>query len=270
MPTKILRLLSLSLSLSLCWGLQAQARPIDHRYPTWNVLTGKHVRWLPDQVQSRTNYAGFQADRVQLHAALAEMSAMTQTEFDQTSSTQQMAFLINAYNAFTVELILSKYPKLTSIKDLGSVFQSPWKKKFFVLLGAQRSLDWIENDMLRARYKDPRIHVGINCASIGCPALRAEAFVATKLDAQLDDSMQRFLADKTRNRYLDGKLEVSEIFKWFAQDFEQGNRDLHQVADLFARHAKQFSADPAVQAALRAKTVPISYLPYDWQLNDAR
>ena len=179
-----------------------------------------------------------------------------------------MAFLINAYNAFTVELILTKYPDLKSIKELGSLIQSPWKKKFFKLFGVERNLDWIENDMLRARYKDPRIHVGINCASIGCPALRAEAYTSAKLDAQLEDGMRRFLSDKTRNRYRDGKLEVSEIFKWFAEDFEKGNKGFNKVADVFARYAVQLSADTQGQAALQNKFVPISYLPYDWKLND--
>lgn len=246
------------------------AKPVDHRYPIWDELTKKHVVWLADKNQSRVNYAGLKTDHARLNEVLAEMSAVTQAEFDQWSAPQQMAFLINAYNAFTVELILSKYPDLKSIKDLGSFIQSAWKKKFFKLLGAERHLDWIENEQLRVNYKDPRIHVGINCASIGCPALRNEAFTAEKLDAQLDDSLHRFLSDKTRNRYRDGKLEVSEIFNWFAEDFEKGNKGFYKTADVFAKYAAQLSSDPAAQTALRNKSVPISYLPYDWNLNDAK
>lgn len=246
------------------------AKPIDHRYTIWDELSKKHVSWLADKSQSRVNYAGFKADHARLNEALAEMSAVTQAEFDQWSAPQQMAFLINAYNAFTIELILSKYPNLKSIKDLGSFIQSAWKKKFFQLLGAERHLDWIENEQLRVNYKDPRIHVGINCASIGCPALRNEAFTAEKLDAQLDDSLARFLSDKTRNRYRDGKLEVSEIFNWFAEDFEKGNKGFNKTADVFAKYAAQLSNDPAAQNAIRNKSVPITYLPYDWNLNDAR
>jgi hypothetical protein len=100
-------------------------------------------------------------------------------------------------------LILTKYPELESIKDLGSVFSSPWKKKFFSLLGQERSLDDIEHGMIRApgAFDDPRIHAGVVCASIGCPMLRPEAFTPEKLDAQLDDGMKRFLADGTRNRH---------------------------------------------------------------------
>ena len=256
------------LVLSFFLGSFAQAKPIDHQYANWEALSKKHVRWLPDQSQSRTDYAGFKTEHAQLKVVLAEFSGVTQAEFDQWTAAQQMAFLINAYNAFTVELILSKYPDLKSIKDLGSLIQSPWKKKFFTLLGAEHNLDWIENDMLRARYKDPRIHVGINCASIGCPALRNEAYTSAKLDMQLDDGMARFLSDKTRNRYRDGKLEVSEIFKWFAEDFEKGNKGFSKTTDVFARYATQLSADAAAQAAIRNKTVTVSYLSYDWKLND--
>ncbi|MBX9869637.1 MAG: DUF547 domain-containing protein, partial [Burkholderiaceae bacterium] len=105
------------------------AKPIDHRYTIWDELSKKHVSWLADKSQSRVNYAGFKADHARLNEALAEMSAVTQAEFDQWSAPQQMAFLINAYNAFTIELILSKYPNLKSINDLGSFIQSAWKIK---------------------------------------------------------------------------------------------------------------------------------------------
>lgn len=258
------------LALSLCAGLvaSAAAAPVDQQYTALDTLLHKHVHWLPDNVQSRTDYAGLKADHAALTRALGELSGLTQAEFDQWTAQQQMAFLINAYNAYTLELILGKYPDMKSIKDTGSLIQSPWKKKFFKLLGSERNLDWIENDMLRARYKDPRVHVGINCASIGCPALRPESYTAAKLDTQLDDGMLRFLGDHTRNRVRDGKLEVSEIFKWFAEDFEKGNKGYASVADVFARYAAQLTSDPTTQGALRKKSLAIGYLDYDWRLND--
>ncbi len=200
---------------------------------------------------------------------MADLSAVTQAEFDQFNSNQQAAFLINAYNAYTIDLILSKYPDLKSIKDLGSFVQSPWKKKFFKLLNAERSLDWIEHENLRTKFADPRIHVSIVCASIGCPALRNEAITASRLEAQLEDSMQRFIGDKSRNRYADGKLEVSPIFKWFAEDFEKGNKGFKSTQDVFARYAKQLSADAAVQEKIRGKGLALSFTEYDWKLNDS-
>lgn len=249
-------------------GAHAQA-PFDHGHAAWDALLKKHVRWLPDGNQSRANYKGFAADRAALRAVLETMSAVPKATFDGWSRPQQMAFLINAYNAFTVELILTKYPDLKSIKDLGSFIQSPWKKKFFTLLGEERHLDWIEHEQLRPRYNEPRVHAAVNCASIGCPALRDEAFTATKLEAQLEDGMRRFMADRTRNRVKGNQVEVSSIFKWFREDFEKGHGGFRQVQDVFAKYAELLSDIPAEQAALKAKSLPVSHLEYDWSLNDA-
>ena len=253
------------LLLMLLSGL-AQAQ-LDPGYSGWDALVKKHVRWLPDNKQSRVDYAAFKADRAALKTVLDGLSAVPKAEFDKWPREQRMAFLINAYNAFTVELILTKYPDLKSIKDLGSFVQSPWKKKFFVLLGEERTLDWIEHDQLRPLYSDPRVHAAVNCASIGCPALRNEAFTAAKLEAQLEDGMLRFLGDRTRNRVRDGQLEVNAIFKWFMEDFEKGHKGFAKVEDVFAKYAAQLSDRPDEQARLRDKALPVSHLEYDWSLN---
>jgi hypothetical protein len=250
--------------LLLCGPAWAQ---FDHGYVGWDALLQKHVRWLPDNKQSRVDYNGFKAERAALKKELDAMSAVTPEQFERWPREQQMAFLVNAYNAFTVELILTRWPDLKSIKELGSLLQSPWKKKFFVLLGDERTLDWIEHEQLRPRYKDPRVHAAVNCASIGCPALRPEAFVAPKLQAQFDDGMMRFMADRTRNRVAGGKLEVSMIFKWFREDFEQGWLGYNKLEDLFARHALQLSDQPEEQRKLRERALPVGFLDYDWSLN---
>ncbi len=276
MPLLRRRAVFASLASLLAWGqlghgtaAQAQtASGFDHRYAAWDALLKKHVKWLQDQKQSRVAYAGFKADAAALKQVTDALSAVSQAEFNAFSKPQQMAFLINAYNAFTVALILTDYPKLKSIKDLGSLLQSAWKKPFFMLLGQQRHLDWIEHEQLRPNYAEPRIHVAVNCASIGCPALPPEAFSADRLDAQLEDGMRRFLGDPTRNRYHNGKLEVSQIFKWFREDFEKGHQGFATLPDVFARYAAQLAAAPEGQAALRAKTVAVNYLDYDWALND--
>lgn len=250
-------------------GSIANAQSIDHNYTLWDAQLKKHVKWLPDNKQSRVNYKGFAADRAELKKVLDSFSAVPKADFDKFSKEQQMAFLINAYNAFTVEIILTKYPDLKSIKDLGSFITPTWKKKFFTLLGEERYLDWIEHEQLRVRYNEPRVHVAVNCASIGCPALFPEAFTAAKLDAQLEDGMQRFLGDKTRNRYADGKLEVSMIFKWFREDFEKGHKGFIKLEDVFAKYADQMATAPADREKIKAKSVAISNLDYDWSLNDA-
>lgn len=250
---------------------RAQVAPVtfDHAYAAWDALLGKHVRWLPDNTQSRVDYQGLAAERAALQQVLAQWSAVTPAQFAAFSREQRMAFLINAYNGFTVELILTQYPNLKSIKDLGSLFQSPWKKKFFRLLGDERHLDWIEHERLRPNYQDWRVHAAVNCASIGCPALRPQAFTAPRLDAQLDDGMNRFMSDHTRNRYADGRAEISEIFKWFQEDFTQGHRGIASIDQLLARYADQLAKIPADRAALRAAVVRVRYLDYDWSLNDA-
>lgn len=256
------------MALVVVFALPAFAQ-FDHGYAAWDALLKKHVKWLPDGKQSRVDYAGFRADRAELRKVLDAMSAVPKAEFEGWSREQRMAFLINAYNAFTVELILTKYPDLKSIKDLGSILRSPWKIEFFSLLGAKRHLDWIEHEELRPKYADPRVHAAVNCASIGCPALRPEAFTAAKLDAQLEDGMVRFMGDRTRNRAKDGRVEVSSIFKWFREDFEQGHQGFRRVEDVFAKHAAQLTDDPALQAKLRERALPVSHLDYDWSLNAA-
>ncbi|HEX4879067.1 MAG TPA: DUF547 domain-containing protein [Limnobacter sp.] len=259
-----------------CMLLAAMATPwpalaaLDHDYKAWNALLNKHVRWLPDGKQSEVDYTALARERAALGTVLSEWSAVTPTEFKAFSKAQQMAFLINAYNGFTLELVLSAYPKIKSIKDIGGLFGSPWKKEFFTLLGAKRHLDWIEHEQLRPLYKEPRVHVAVNCASVGCPALRNEAYTASRLDAQLEDGMRRFLSDPSRNRVRGGELEVSPIFKWFADDFEQGHQGFYSVKDVFARWARFMSSDPAVVEKIASKSLPVAFTQYDWSLNDTK
>ena len=265
--TTMRRVRSVMLVLLLALLAGAAQAQFDHGHAAWDALLKKHVRWLPDGKQSRVDYAGLQAERATLKSVLDAMSAVPRAAFDGWSQAQRMAFLINAYNAFTVELILTRYPDLKSIKDLGSFVQSPWKKQFFRLLGEERHLDWIEHEQLRPLYAEPRVHAAVNCASIGCPALRPEAFSAARLEAQLEDGMQRFMADRTRNRVRTGKLEVSAIFKWFREDFEQGHRGWNKVEDVFAAYAVSLTDTPSEQEALRARSLPVGHLDYDWSLN---
>ena len=265
--------LTASSTLALGWPAmaayaQGAESALDHKYAAWDALLKKHVRWLPDNKQSQVDYKAFAADRAALQQVLVRWSAVTPAQFAAFSREQRMAFLINAYNGFTVELILTQYPNLKSIKDLGSVFQSPWKKKFFRLLGEERHLDWIEHEQLRPGYNDWRVHAAVNCASIGCPALRPEAFVALRLDEQMEDGMKRFMSDPTRNRYVDGRAELSEIFKWFGEDFQKGHRGIRNLNDLVLRYADGLGVPMTERDAIRAGSARIRYLDYDWSLND--
>jgi hypothetical protein len=247
---------------------------LDPSHAALDALLKKHVAWNAAGTASTVSYAGFGADRAELRKVLDAYQAVTKAEFAAMTRDQRLAFLVNAYNAFTIELILTKYPDLKSIKDLGSLIQSPWKKRFFTLLGEERHLDDIEHGMIRApgTFDEPRIHFVVNCASIGCPALRPEAIVATRLEAQLEDSTRRFLRDASRNRYDSrrGRLEVSKIFDWFREDWERGARGFGSREQFFAKYADLLAADAADQAKVREGKVPLAFLEYDWSLNARR
>jgi Protein of unknown function, DUF547 len=252
----------------------ASAQAFDHGHAAWTALLRRHVRLLRGGQSSQVHYAGFAAERAALKRYLDSLSAVPATAFGAWSKPERQAFLINAYNAFTVELILTRYPDLKSIKDIGSLLQSPWKPKWVPLLGTTVSLDDIEHAMLRKRgdYDDPRVHFGVNCASVGCPALREEAFAPAQLDAQLDAQTTRFMGDRTRNRWNPQRqrLELSKIFDWFGEDFRQGHRGITSLAVFAARHADLLADAPADRERIRSAAVDITFTDYDWALNDAR
>lgn len=251
---------------------RAQAMGFDHGHGAWTALLRKHVVVRGGGQASQLRYAGMAADRAALKTYLARLSAVPAADFEAFGKAQQMAFLINAYNAFTVALILTRYPQLESIRDLGGFLSKPWSIRNIPLLGRQMTLDEIEHDTLRARgrYDDPRIHFAVNCASVGCPMLREEAYVAERLDAQLDEQAARFMADRSRNRYANGKLEVSRLFDWYGKDFAQGHQGIGSLQAFMARHADRLTDAPADRERIRSQAVPLSFLDYDWKLNDAR
>ena len=264
--------------LALCaalWAPGAQAA-FDLRQPAWDALLKQQVVVAPGGVASTVRYAALRADPKALRAYLAKVSAVTPQEYAGWPRNDRLAFLINAYNAFTIDLVLTRYPELKSIKDLGSVFQSPWKRTFFTLLGEQRSLDDLEHGLIRAPgvFDDPRIHAAVVCASVGCPMLREEAYVGDRLGAQLDDALRRFLSDASRNRFdtQNGTLSVSvsKIFDWYHADFEHGHQGIDSLQSLFLRYADVLATAPAARAELRAGRFKLRYLDYDWSLNDAR
>ncbi len=244
----------------------------DHQHSQWNVLLQKNIHLSSNGSISQVDYAQFKQQSSQLSHYLNELSDINQKEFNLWTKNQQKAFLINAYNAFTIQLVLSQYPDLKSIKDIGSFFSTPWKKQFFVLLGQKRSLDELEHQFLRQEsiYDDPFIHIALVCASIGCPALINEAYTADKIEQQMALGMIKFLSDKQRNRYNPdaGTLEVSKIFDWYENDFNKGHRGFYSLNDLFAQYSKTLSHVPEEQKKISSKTVKIYFIDYDWRLND--
>lgn len=260
---------------ALAWvGCTRAQAAFDHTHASWSALLARHVVVLRGGQATQVRYAGFVADRKPLQAYLGALSAVSDLAFKSFSPAQQQAFLINAYNAYTVALILGRYPDLASIRDLGSLLTTPWKRKWVPLLGATVSLDEIEHEMLRkrGRYDEPRSHFAVNCASIGCPALREEAFVGERLEAQLEEQTVRFLSDRTRNRYNAerSRLEISKIFDWYGEDFRLGHRGIASLPAFLARHADRLADSAVDRDRIRTQKVEIAFLDYDWKLNDAR
>jgi hypothetical protein len=257
--------------------MTASAQSFDHGHAAFSALLKKHVVLVDGGKTSKVNYVEFGKDRAALKNYLEALSKVSEAEFSGWTKPQRMAFLINAYNGFTLELILQSYP-VKSIKDIGGTFDNRWKRKFFKLFGQDSYLDKIEHETLRkpGAYDEPRVHFAVNCASIGCPSLREEAFTADKLDKQLEEQAVRFLSDRSRNR-LDtksGKLEVSMIFKWFKEDWESGYKGfdgktpaIKTREDYFARYAKLLADAPADQQKIADGKAAISFLDYDWSIN---
>ncbi len=255
-------------------AVTGSAHAFDQQHAAWTQFLKKHVTVISNGNASQISYKGAMDDRAALKAYLQSVSEVTQTQFDSFSKAEQLAFLINAYNAFTVEKILTRYPDLKSIRDFGRLFNDPWKDPFIKLLGKNFTLNGIEHDTIRKPgvYDDPRIHFAVTCASIGCPSLREEADTGRNLDRQLDEQTQRFLSDRTRNRYnaQTGKLEVSRIFDWYKSDFTSGLKGIASREAFFSKYAQLLADSADDQAKIKAGKAAIDFLEYDWALNDKR
>lgn len=176
-------------------------------------------------------------------------------KYESWNEKEKLAFLINAYNAHTLKLIIDHFP-VKSIKDIGTLLTNPWKKDIMSMFaGKITTLDQIEHTWIRPKFKDYRIHSAVNCASKGCPVLRREAYTAEKLDAQLDDQMKLWLHDKSKNRVEKNTVLVSKIFSWYEEDFAGGAKKiLMKYAPIEMRKAVMSGAK-------------IEFMPYDWTLN---
>ena len=230
----------------------------DQEHSAWTVLLRRYVR---DDV---VGYAGWKrSGEGDLDAYLESLQSVCRGHYDTWSRTQKLAFWINAYNAYTVRLILNRHP-LKSIRDIGLLPGAPFRQDFIPmekLRGGTISLNDIENEILRKELREPRIHFAIVCASKSCPALRSGAYRAAALDRQLDDAARGFLRDTSKNRFdaAARTLWLSSIFDWFDEDFE---RAAGSVQAFVARYA-----DEPTARAIQDGRVRVQFLDYDWSLN---
>lgn len=226
-------------------------KPISHN--TWDKLVAANVT-----SEGWVDYEGFIDDREQLEQYLALLSNNPPNEKN-WSKKERLAYWINAYNAFIVKLVIDNYP-IESIKDLHPTLRIPginsvWKKQFFKIGAADFSLSRIEHDILR-EMGEPRIHFAINCASVSCPSLRDEAYVAEKLEQQFNDQADYFLNHSGKNEISKNHIAISRIFKWFTADFTQ-NGTLLEFLNRWA--APRINEDAEVD-----------YKDYNWSLNSTQ
>ena len=219
-------------------------------HQAWHELLQEYVN-----AEGMVDYEGIQNDMIQLNAYLKTLSDNPPQTF--WSVEEQLAYWINAYNAFAIKLIVDHYP-VKSIKDLGPTVKIPlindvWHYKFFKIGGQDFSLDKIEHGIIREQFDEPRIHFALNCASISCPPLLNGAFLPCILDDQLTTQARLFINDNERNKLSLESVQLSSIFNWFKGDFTKGG-DLIEFLNKYS--------DQPIQSSAK-----ITYLDYDWDLN---
>lgn len=240
----------------------------DHNHGVWEILLKKHVVMKDQNKRSQVDYKGFKSDTGMFVTYLSNLSLVRETEYNTWTRDQKLAFLINAYNAYTIKLILDHYP-VKSIKDIGGWFGSPWKMEFIPLLGKKRSLDEIEHALIRQKgvFDEPRIHVALVCAAIGCPALQNRAYTGENISSLLETALVNFLSDTSRNRFNPKKnrFEISPIFQWYGDDFKDKYGSLNQFLII---NAKTFTTDPGDIETINKHNFSVDFLDYNWSLND--
>ena len=231
---------------------QQSAGPVFDHSPL-DALLKKHVG-----AQGQVAYDALETDAAALERYL---DAVAHAPFDEMDRNQKLALLINAYNAFTLRLILDHLDdgRLESIKDIPA--SKRWKARRWVVGGHTWSLDDIEQNQIRPHFREPRIHFALVCAAVGCPPLRNEAYRAQRLEEQLEDQARYVHGQDRWFRYDEsaGVLHLTELYNWYDSDFEQ-------VAGSVLAYAARYS--PALKRDLDQGRKPsIRWLTYDWQLN---
>ncbi len=246
----------------------------DHTHESFTKLLGRHVVLIENGYDSAVNYRALKADQIKLETYLDSISKIFKEEYKIWSRNKQLAVLINAYNGFTLNLILDNYGKIDSIKDIGGMMSNPWKNKYIPLLGQEISLDNLEHDRIRKRgvFDEPLIHVALVCAAKSCPPLRNEAYTADKLDEQLLDNLNRFLMDNNKNRYdVSGNIvELSPIFKWYKSDFSKGFRGYSSLEQFVEMNMESLLENIEPPMDMIPNGFKIKFLKYDWFLNELK
>lgn len=253
-----LRRLLFPLVLAAWFGFvsAAPAAPFDQNHPIWTRLLSRLV-----STNGSVDYTRLKSNPQELVLYLDQLSKVGRTDFLRWTREEQIAFLCNAYNAFTLDLIRTHYP-LKSIKDIGNVLRGPWDQPVVRIFGETKSLNTLEHKILRAEYAEPGIHFALVCAARGCPPLREEAYVGSRLQAQLNDQTRRFLASKSKNRidFRNRIVHLSPIFDWYSGDFPKPREELLKFLHPYW---------PEMEGQQISPEFKIRFTDYDWSLNDA-
>lgn len=236
----------------------------DHNHITFDLVLKKYVKPVGNTTQ--VDYVLLKKNINELVEYLTELEIVTKSEFKKWTKDQQFAYWVNVYNAYTLKIIVDNYP-VKSIRDIGGPINTTWKKKFIPVLGKKRSLDEVEHKILRRQFKEPRVHFAVNCASISCPSLKTEPYTAEKLEAQLTEQTKLYINDSANNKYtINGDklgLEISEIFKWFKEDFESDGGPGAFVL-------KWLDISPETKAMINSSKISVKHIKYNWDLNESK
>ncbi len=211
----------------------------------FNTLLKKHV-----SIEGTVNYKAFKKEEIKLDFYLEHLNKTIPEK--NWSAAKTKSFWVNAYNAYTIKIILENYP-LTSILKIKKKGKDAWNIPFAKIGGKTYTLNTIEHKILRKNFNDPKIHVGVNCASGSCPKLGNFAFTEANYETKTEDLMKKFINDPKRNKISENKLQLSKIFEWFKGDFTKKS----SLIDFLNKYSNTKIDSKAT----------ISFLKYDWSLN---
>ncbi|MEB3359358.1 MAG: DUF547 domain-containing protein [Synechococcales bacterium] len=244
----------------------ANPTQVDEAYQT-DLYTDVLSRYV--DASGLVNYTNLQADRTTLDQFNASLGAVTVETYEAWDEAQKIAFLVNAYNSFTLQSIIDQTPLKSSIRDISGV----WRGRKWAIAQQSKTLDEIEHQILRKEFNEPRIHAALVCAAISCPPLRGEVYTADRLDAQLDDQVEQWLNGPHGLR-IDreaGRVYISAIFDWFGEDWIPtygtdtgftGNAKERAVLNFISQYLEAGDRD-----YLQSGDYDLKYLDYDWALN---
>jgi len=229
---------------------KSSSSPIQHGL--WDSLMQTHV-----SEEGIVDYNGLKKDSLRLNKYIDLLSSAHPNKKN-WSRDEQLAYWINAYNAFTIKIMVDNYP-VESIKDIknGIPFvNTVWDIKFINIEGANYDLNNLEHGIVRPNFNEPRAHFALNCASYSCPKLRNEAYTAAKLESQLVDQTKYFLNNERKNIIKDSNsAQLSKLFSWYSGDFKVDGKTVVEFINQYSEIQLAEDAD-------------ISYLDYLWNAND--